>query len=147
MQNRPFHEALSTEIQQPVAADWLWRPWYAKLWWAAIPIYWAVAAASLKIPALAAVYESAAAGFINILFFPPTALLILGFGFARTWLDRPIAGDPLSDEEIEELEQMKMEDEHWERIGPHWSVDIYDPDSGGLYVGNPLSLQYPGRRY
>ncbi|PKP95782.1 MAG: hypothetical protein CVT74_18665 [Alphaproteobacteria bacterium HGW-Alphaproteobacteria-13] len=48
MRNRPFYPALNAEIQQPAAADWLWRPWYAKLWWAAIPIYWAAAAASLS---------------------------------------------------------------------------------------------------
>lgn len=138
MQNRLFPEASSAEIQQPAAADWLWRPWHAKLWWASIPIYWAVAVASLKVPALATFYGSAAAGFLNMLFFPPTALLVLGFGFARAWLDaRPMTGDPLSDEEIAELE--RMEDEGWEHSGrPHWSVDMYDPRSGILYVGNPF---------
>ncbi|PKP99001.1 MAG: hypothetical protein CVT74_09200 [Alphaproteobacteria bacterium HGW-Alphaproteobacteria-13] len=148
MQNKPFSAIPERESPQPAAADWLWRPWYAKLWWAAIPIYWATAAASLTIPALATFfYNSAAASVLNVAFFPPTALLVLGFGFARAWLDRPLVRDPLSDEEIEELEQMKMEDEEWERLSPHWSVDIYEPDSGGLYVGNPLSLQHPGRRY
>jgi hypothetical protein len=152
MKNRIMHDNMSptafeAATAQPKAADWLWRPRFAKLWWAAIPIYWAAAAASLKIPALATFYSSAAAGFLNVAFFPPTALLVLGFGFARAWLDRPLADNPLSDEEIEELERMRMEDEEWERLGPHWSVDIYDPDSGGLYVGSPLSLQHPGRRY
>ena len=23
-------------------SEWIWRPWYAKLWWAAIPIYWRI---------------------------------------------------------------------------------------------------------
>lgn len=135
-------------VREPVARDWLWKPWYAKLWWAAIPVYWAGAAASLKLPALAEFYTSALAGYLNMLFFPLTTLLVLGFGFIRAWLNRPLSGDPLSDEEIDELEQMRMEDEEWERqTGTHWSVDIYNPDSGGLYVGNPLSLQHPGRRY
>lgn len=147
MRNRPFYPALNAEIPQAAAADWLWRPWYAKFWWAAIPIYWVAAAGSLKIPALATFYNSAAAGFLNVAFFPPTALLVLGLGFARAWLDRPLVGDPLSDEEIEELERIGMEDEEWERLGPHWSVDMYDPRSGGLYIGNPNGLQHPGRRY
>lgn len=135
-------------VRDPVARDWLWKPWYAKLWWAAIPVYWAGAAASLKLPALAEFFTSALAGYLNMLFFPLTALLVLGFGFIRAWLDRPLAGEPLSDEEVDELEQMRMADEEWERqTGTHWSVDIYNPDSGGLYVGNPLSLQHPGRRY
>lgn len=129
---------LEAATLQPKPAAWLWRPWYAKLWWAAIPIYWAAAAASLKIPALATFYSSAAAGFLNAAFFPPTALLVLGFGFVRAWLDRPLAGEPLSDEEIEELVRMSREDEEWERLGPHWSVDRNDPRSGILYIGNPF---------
>lgn len=43
-------------------------------------------AASLKIPLLAEFYTSALAGFLNVLFFPMTALLVLGIGFAREWL-------------------------------------------------------------
>lgn len=148
MQANPTLEAPHAESPPPVARDWLWKPWYAKLWWAAIPVYWAGAAASLKVPALTEFYTSALGGFLNILFFPPTALLVLGSGFARAWLDRPLAGDPLSDDEIEELERMMEDEEEWERLGrPHPSMDIYDPSSGGLYIGNPLSLQHPGRRY
>ena len=139
--------ASEAAMQQPKAADWLWRPWYAKLWWAAIPLYWGAAIASLKIPAMSPIFESAFAGYLNMLFFPFTTLLVLGFGFVHAWLDRPLVGDPLSDEEFEELECMNTEDEEWERLGPHWSVDIYDPRSGGLYIGNPNSLQHPGRRY
>ncbi|MCM3421186.1 hypothetical protein [Sphingopyxis alaskensis] len=145
--SQPSNVSTAETARPPVARNWLWKPWYAKLWWAAIPVYWTGAVASLKVPALAEFYTSALAGYLNMLFFPPTALLVLGFGFVKAWLDRPLSGEPLSDEEIGELEQMRMEDEHWERLGrPHWSVDIYDPRSGGLYIGNPLSLQHPGRR-
>jgi hypothetical protein len=146
MQDNPSSQTPRTESRPPRARDWFWKPWHAKLWWSAIPIYWAGAAASLKVPALAEFYTSALAGYLNLLFFPPTALLVLGFGFVRAWLDRPLAGDP--DDEIEELERMMEDEEDWERLGrPHPSMDIYDPSSGGLYIGNPLSLQHPGRRY
>lgn len=67
------------------ASNWLWRPWYAKLWWAAIPIYWLAMTASLKVSLLAEFYASALAGFLNVLFFPMTAFLVLGVGFARAW--------------------------------------------------------------
>lgn len=141
MQNNHSSATPELEIPQPTATDWLWRPWYAKLWWATIPIYWAAAAASLKIPALRAFFESAFAGYLNVLFFPFTAVLVLGFGFARAWLDRPLAGDPLSDEEIEELERIRIEQEtlwnppnHLRPVG-----DIHDPFSGTIYIGNPLS--------
>lgn len=135
--------ALEATIQPPKAGDWLWRPWYAKLWWAAIPVYWATATAALKIPALWAFFESALAGYLNVLFFPFTALLVLGFGFLRAWLDAPTAdrGPPLTDEEIDELERLRIEQEmlwdppdHLRPVG-----DIYDPTSGTIYIGNPLS--------
>src|SRR3546814_21033059 len=61
-------------VREPVARDWLWKPWYAKLWWAAIPVYWAGAAASLKLTALAEFYTSALAGYLNMLFFPLTKI-------------------------------------------------------------------------
>lgn len=73
--------------ERPRASEWLWRPWFAKLWWAAIPVYWMGMAASLKIPLLAEFYTSALAGFLNVLFFPPLALMVLGLGFARAWFD------------------------------------------------------------
>lgn len=137
MQNRLFPEASSAEIQPPAAADWLWRPWYAKLWWVTIPIYWAVAAASLKVPALAAFYSSAAAGYLNMLFFPPTALLVLGLGFARAWINaRPVDDGSMTLDDIMELDRIKFEQETWPDSG---IGDIYDPFSGTIYVGNPLS--------
>lgn len=70
---------------RPRASDWLWRPWHAKAWWAAIAIYWTGNAASFAIPALDQIYVSTLAGFLNIAFFPPLALMILGHGFARAW--------------------------------------------------------------
>lgn len=133
-------------IQQPKAADWLWRPWYAKLWWAAIPLYWVAATASLKVPAMWTFFESALAGYLNVLFFPFTALLVLGFGFVRAWLDTPASDErePLTDAEIDELEEIRMFEEEWPPR-PDPAFDMYDPLSGGLFIGNPLSPQYPGR--
>src|SRR3546814_10989567 len=68
-------------VREPVARDWLWKPWYANLWWAAIPVYWAGAAASLKIPALAAFSTSALAGYPITPFFPLPPLTLLGFEY------------------------------------------------------------------
>ena len=129
--------ASEAAVQQPQAADWLWRPWYAKLWWVAIPLYWAAATVSLKTPALSSFFESALAGYLNLLFFPFTALLVLGFGFVRAWFDsRPVDDGSLTWKEIEELE--RIEDDDW--LWDHQAVgDIYDPMSGTIYIGNPLS--------
>lgn len=138
MQANLSSEPPKAEIQPPAAADWLWRPWYAKLWWAAIPIYWAGAVASLKVPALAAFYDSVPAAYLNMLFFPLTALLVLGLGYARAWLDaRPDDDVILTGEDIEELERVRMLEEQWARR-PKPVGDIYDPMSGTLYVCNPF---------
>ena len=80
-------EADAHANERPRASDWLWRPWFAKLWWAVITVYWMGMAASLKISLLAEFYSSALAGFLNVFFFPPLALMVLGLGFARAWFE------------------------------------------------------------
>ncbi|TAJ74221.1 MAG: hypothetical protein EPO45_17655 [Sphingobium sp.] len=129
------------------AADWLWRPWYAKSWWAAIPVWWIGMAASTMVAPLEAFYDSALAGFLNVLFFPMTALLALGVGYAQHWLEAVAPqgeGEPLSDEARARVARLWEEHERGMedlRAG----TDIFDPRSGGLYIGNPLSLQHPNR--
>lgn len=77
--------ATVSKAERPRASYWLWRPWYAKLWWATILVYWSGMAASLKVPLLDQFYTSALAGYLNVFSFPPLALMILGIGFAREW--------------------------------------------------------------
>jgi hypothetical protein len=141
-------QATEPAAPQLKAADWLWHPWYAKAWWAAIPVWWLGMAASTKIAALEAFYDSALAGFLNILFFPMTALMVLGVGYAQHWLAQfPKQGDgtPLSDEAVaRSLKRMRAEHERgMEDLRA--STDVFDPRSGPLWIGNPLSFQYPGR--
>ena len=33
----------TTELVRPKASHWLWRPWYAKLWWTTATIFWLAA--------------------------------------------------------------------------------------------------------
>ncbi|MFX4084234.1 hypothetical protein ACKU27_03930 [Sphingobium yanoikuyae] len=128
-------------------ADWLWRPWYAKLWWSAIPVWWIGMAASTRIAPLEAFYDSAAAGFLNLLFFPMTALMVLGVGYAQNWLARFASqgdGAPLSDEAQAGIARLWEEHERgMEDL--HASTNVFDPRSGPLWIGNPLSFQHPGR--
>jgi len=115
------------------ASEWLWRPWYAKLWWSAIPVWWiGMAAASVNEP-LARFYDSAAAGVLNVLFFPMTALLVLGVGFVRHWIDGYVESGPGKPSEVGGFEVRHAND--FARLDP--SIDIFDPRSGTLYVGNP----------
>lgn len=131
------------------ASDWLWRPWYAKLWWAAIPVWWLGMAASTRIPALESFYDSALAGFLNILFFPMIALMVLGVGYVQQWLahfPRPGVGSLMTDDA--EAAIAGLEEEHARALeARNASMDIYDPRSDGLFVGNPLSEQNPHHRF
>ncbi|MBB6122867.1 hypothetical protein [Sphingobium subterraneum] len=80
-----LREREAHERHRPHAYDWLWRPWYAKLWWVAIAIYWAGKLGSLYLSILDQFYTGVLAGFLNIAFFPPLALMVLGMGYARAW--------------------------------------------------------------
>jgi hypothetical protein len=130
-------------------SDWLWRPWYAKLWWSSIPVWWIGMATSTKIAALETFYDSAFAGFLNILFFPMTALMVLGVGYVQHWLaEFPKAGDgvPLSDEATDAVADFwEQHDRAMEDLNA--STDILDPRSGPLWIGNPLSSQWPNRQF
>ena len=140
----------SIRIDQAKAADrllasnWLWRPWYAKLWWSAIPVWWVGMAAANASEPLARFYDGGAAGFLNVLFFPMTALLVLGVGFARHWIDGYVAtGTGML---VDGAEIAAAEEEHLRAFEDlNATTDIYDPRSGGLYIGNPLSFQHPDR--
>ncbi|MBO9379514.1 hypothetical protein GG804_22330 [Sphingomonas histidinilytica] len=127
---------------RPGVRDWLWRPWYAKLWWAAIPVWWVGLAASTKVAPLAEFYSSALAGFLNVFFFPMTALMVLGVGWARMRLDHLSAveteGYELDGETLMQIRQAR--ERHMEAFSNlNAATDIYDPRSGTLYVGNSLS--------
>ena len=136
-------------VSRSRASDWLWRPWYAKFWWTSIPVWWLGLAASTHIPMLESFYGSALVGFMNILFFPMTALMVLGVGYVQEWLAQfPMSrdGEPLFDEAAAAVAHLEAEDllalEEFKA-----STDIYDPRSGGLYIGNPLSPQNPHHRF
>nr|WP_246543344.1 hypothetical protein [Novosphingobium profundi] len=134
---------------RPSLSAWLWHPWYAKLWWAAIPSWWLGMAISTRIPVLELFYGSALAGILNVVFFPMTALLVLPIGFMRAWLDGHIGqegGIPLSEDEEEELicarQRREMHQRFMDNLG--MGTDMFDPRSGALWIGNPLNPNNPG---
>lgn len=140
----PNHE---NHVDQPRLSAWLWKPWYAKLWWTAILIWWAGMAASAKIDFLAGFYSNALAGFLNILFFPMTALMVLGVGYARERLDNFVGqgdGMPLTDEEASAVTKRVWEehDRAMEDLGA--TTDMFDPRSGAFWIGNTLNPLNPG---
>lgn len=64
-------------------STWLWRPWYAKLWWTLIPIYWLAMGEPTRPEFLHSFAHSGYAFIGNTIFLPITALLALGAGYIR----------------------------------------------------------------
>jgi len=118
--------------------DWLWRPFHARVWWSAVPLYWAGVVASTRVEFLSDFYGSALAGFINVLLFPPIVALILSYGFLKAWL----AATHLDvDDEAEK---------YWEPSrsrncpsGVLREFDPLDPVSGSNWIGSPLNPSHP----
>lgn len=112
---------------RPRPADWFWRPWYAKLWWAAIPLYWLPAGGPTRIDALQVFYKSGWALVPNLLLLPITALLFLGFGYFRELLAIGSAASDWYDYDAGEPRRAGF---------PHPTMDEFDPRSGPLWIGN-----------
>lgn len=87
--------------ERPRASRWLWRPWHAKLWWAGVTVYWTGKIASHWNASLDDLYTTALAGFLNILFYPMTAVMFLGVGFVHAWMDfKGLEWGPPTDEQL-----------------------------------------------
>ena len=68
----------------PRAADWLWRPRYAKLFWTSSALYWIGLYALLLVPNDQQNYYVANAMILLIFVFNPiTVLAVLGYGFLK----------------------------------------------------------------
>lgn len=123
--------------------DWIWRPLYARLWWSAVPLYWVAMAASLRVEFLATFYDSAFAGFVNVLFFPPLVALILSYGFFKAWLATAKFDPDFDPGEQAEAFLVRRRN----RYGPCGMLrefDPLDPASGAIWFGNPLNPLNPG---
>lgn len=130
----------------PLSA-WLWKPWYAKLWWSAIPVWWTGMAVSTRVDFLEPIYRWWFAGYLNVLFFPMTVLMVLGVGYVRERLDSFFGqGDEVpSDEEASAL-AAKLHRDQLERMREmaRAYANPMDPRSGPLWIGNPMNPNNPG---
>jgi hypothetical protein len=117
-----------TEAAIPLrAADYLWRPRYAKLWWVAILIYWMPAGGPTRIAWLADFYEGGYAVIPNLIFLPITALLVLGFGYFRRLFAEGTPAEPRFDIGYGSRRHPGR---------PHPTMDEFDPRSGPRWIGN-----------
>ncbi|EXS69532.1 MULTISPECIES: hypothetical protein [unclassified Sphingobium] len=133
---------VESAADQPKLSKWLWRPWYAKLWWSAIPVWWLGMAVATRVDFLAAFYRGALAGYLNVLFFPMTALMVLGVGYVRERLGHFVGqgdGTPLSDEEASTVTKRIWAEHDRAMKDLAATTDMFDPRSGVLWIGNPLN--------
>ncbi|AHE53666.1 hypothetical protein NX02_09730 [Sphingomonas sanxanigenens DSM 19645 = NX02] len=104
-------------------------------------------AVSTRVDFLEAFYRGGFAGYLNILFFPMTALMVLGVGYAQEWLSTVHSvrgGSPLSGAAVDAI-AADMWDRHeraMDEVGA--TTDMFDPRSGALWIGNPLNPQNAG---
>ncbi|AOH85833.1 hypothetical protein AWL63_19625 [Sphingomonas panacis] len=133
--------------KHPQLSAWLWKPSYAKLWWSFIPLWWAGMAIATRVEVLESFYRTGFAGYLNVLFFPMTALMVLGIGYVRERLDSFVgqggatpqgnAGASDATKRIWEEYDHAMED-------VAATTDMFDPRSGALWIGNPLNPNNSG---
>ena len=91
-------------------------------------------ATASRIPLLADFYDLALAGFLNVLFFPPTALMVLGVGYLREWMG-PIDWSGPSDPD-DQSDQIYGVNSDRGPSGLPFYVDPLDPRSGPYWIGN-----------
>ena len=68
----------------PRAADWFWRPWYAKLYWVTALLYWIGLEIMIAIP-YGRINTSVANTMVLLIFIfnPITVVAVLGYGFLK----------------------------------------------------------------
>lgn len=71
----------------PRIGTWVWSPWYARIWWLCIVVYWSGRALAMYCKELDRFYMSTLAAYLNLVFMPMTPFLLLGIGFAWAWMD------------------------------------------------------------
>jgi len=123
-------ESAEDSAPAPRISEWIWRPWYAKLWWGLIPVYWIGAVIARKFTPLEVFYSSALAGFVNVFMFPTTVLFVLCAGFVCERIGK-----------MEWVAEQKLGhgSSHFGRkIGrPPPTFDPLDPRSGVNWIGSP----------
>lgn len=125
----------------PKVSEWIWRPWYAKVWWFAIPLWWAAMAVASTDEVFSAVFRNPIAAYLNVLFFPFAPILVLGAGFVPTWIDGwkiTWRGNGLDDEEHRRiLVEWDEQDRQFKKFRS--LTDPLDPRSGALWINNPIN--------
>jgi len=88
----------------PRFSDWVWRPWYAKIWWLVTIGYWFGAFIAGWVPALRPVFQNDRFPIIFLILHPFFIFPVLGYGYARACLLRPESGDSALEDDDDIIE-------------------------------------------
>lgn len=123
-------ETVGSSAAPPRAADWIWRPWYAKLYWAFAAFYWCVFLVSWTWRLFPDFFGSVSGAYLNLAFHPFTILIVLGFGFLRAFFSTADWEwvEPTHEEMFSKRSVGGLSDPY---------SDPADPRSGMLWVGSP----------
>lgn len=120
--------------------DWIWRPWYAKLYWAAELFYWSLFLISWQLGMFREFFHSEAADYLGLILHPFTAAAILGFGFVRAFLTAQswegVEGEGAAGQRRKSIGGL---------MNPH--ADPLDPRYGMNWVGSPRTRARVFRRH
>lgn len=74
-------------VERPRIMDWVWKPWYARLWWSATALYWSIGALGFIYRPILDLYHTDFAYFLHIVFYPIFALVLMSVGWATAWMN------------------------------------------------------------
>lgn len=84
MQTQDDPEPAQQSISSPRARDWLWRPWYAKVWWTMTLLYWIGLEALITVPFEHRDIDLVTTMVLLVFILNPIAVtVVLGYGFLR----------------------------------------------------------------
>ncbi len=135
----PETDESRASIERPDIVQWVWRPWYARLWWSLSAIYWIVGTGALFFQPLADFYTAPVAGSLHIAFFPVFAFVLFAFGWVRAWVDALdyVAAHP----DEENTLGWAWSDEGWpdRQNREYWDpTNFFSPFAGTMKLGHPL---------
>lgn len=132
----PTTEEPHIVIERPRISDWVWKPWYARLWWSLTAIYWSVGALGFVYRPILELYMTDVAYLLHVVFYPVFAFVLMAFGWARAWMD---AMD-LAEAHPEALNKLGWRRSHEpESFHERSRREFWDPS-------NPFSPLFVGRR-
>lgn len=132
----PCSAEATPKAAAPRVLEWIWHPWYAKLWWAAIATYWGSALLVSWLGIRRLPVDRDVLMYAGMILHPQVALPVLGFGYVRALLKyHRDHGDSAADD---------VEGADWRDDVAH---GLFGRDRFMAYLSDPADPRSPLSRY